>query len=86
MAIKRVPVNLSQSAGSLDQYQFFEVVVNLISEEEFLCKKFQPLPSYQLTRFAGVFGPHMAEYVVGHIIYRERKFQEMKARQIERKW
>ncbi|CAH1776215.1 unnamed protein product, partial [Owenia fusiformis] len=32
----------------------------------------KPIPSYKFTRFAGCFGSHMAEYVIGHILARER--------------
>ena len=36
--------------------------------------KNMPPPSYVLTRLGGVLGTAMAEYVVGHIIAREKKF------------
>ncbi|XP_046846715.1 glyoxylate/hydroxypyruvate reductase A-like isoform X2 [Xenia sp. Carnegie-2017] len=32
------------------------------------------LPTYSLTKLSGVFGASIAEYVVGHVIARERKF------------
>ena len=36
--------------------------------------KDKPPPSFLMTKLSGVFGPIIAEYVVGHIIARERKF------------
>ncbi|XP_019629904.1 PREDICTED: uncharacterized protein LOC109474138 [Branchiostoma belcheri] len=38
--------------------------------------KTKPLPSYTLTRFGGVFGPAMAEYVISNIVNRERRAQK----------
>lgn len=35
----------------------------------------KPYPSFILTRLGGIFGAQMGEYVVGHIIARERKFK-----------
>lgn len=43
-------------------------------------------PQWRLTRFAGYFGPAMAEYVLGHVISRERGFAEYAAAQAQRKW
>ena len=34
----------------------------------------KPPPRFVVTRLGGVFGPDMAEYVIGHIIAREKKF------------
>ena len=44
----------------------------------------KPAPSFVLTRLAGVFGPPIGEYVVGHIIERERKFALIKKYQHSR--
>ncbi|XP_013418904.1 uncharacterized protein LOC106179724 [Lingula anatina] len=46
----------------------------------------KPFPDFTLTRFAGKFGPAMAEYVVGNIVARERHFQEMRQDQERCKW
>ena len=46
----------------------------------------QPAGSYTVTRFGGVFGPHIAQYVIGHIISWERRFQKMQADQQRHKW
>lgn len=46
----------------------------------------KPAPSFVLTRFAGVFGPPIAEYVVGHIIARERKFALTTKYQQSKEW
>lgn len=35
------------------------------------------IPTFSLTRFGGVFGPPMAEYVLHHIIAKERRLQEI---------
>ena len=37
------------------------------------------LPSWRLSRFAGKFGPPIAEWTIGMIIARERKFKLMAA-------
>eukprot|EP00002_Diphylleia_rotans_P000481 TRINITY_DN10253_c0_g1_i2.p1 TRINITY_DN10253_c0_g1~~TRINITY_DN10253_c0_g1_i2.p1 ORF type:complete len:437 (+),score=76.71 TRINITY_DN10253_c0_g1_i2:77-1387(+) len=41
---------------------------------------------FKLTRVSGIFGEAMAEYCLGNIIARERKFFELKKLQEERKW
>ena len=41
---------------------------------------------YQLTRIKGVFGPMMAEYVLAHILARERHLLEVARQQQARKW
>lgn len=41
---------------------------------------------FTLTRCGGMFGVHMAEYVVGQIIGRERDFLGMKRDQLNKKW
>lgn len=46
----------------------------------------QPAGSYAVTRFGGVFGPHLAQYVIGHIISWERGFQKMWGDQQRHKW
>ncbi|XP_077997379.1 glyoxylate/hydroxypyruvate reductase A-like [Glandiceps talaboti] len=46
----------------------------------------KPLPTYKLTRFAGMFGIHMREYVIGHIIARERKFNDLREDQAKGNW
>ena len=46
----------------------------------------KPTPSFVLTKFAGVLGPHIAEYVVGHIIARERKFALAEKYQQSKEW
>lgn len=46
----------------------------------------QPAGSYTVTRFGGVFGPHIAQYVTGHIISWERGFKKMWADQQRHKW
>lgn len=46
----------------------------------------QQRSSLLLTRFGGVFGPHMAQYVIGHIISWEREFRKMWTDQQHRKW
>ncbi|XP_066300680.1 glyoxylate/hydroxypyruvate reductase A-like [Branchiostoma lanceolatum] len=38
--------------------------------------KTKPIPNYTLTRFGGVFGPAMAEYVISHIVNTERRAQK----------
>ena len=44
------------------------------------------LPSWRLSRFAGKFGPPIAEWVIGMIIARERKFKLMAADQLQHEW
>nr|XP_006822268.1 PREDICTED: putative D-3-phosphoglycerate dehydrogenase-like [Saccoglossus kowalevskii] len=44
------------------------------------------LPKFKLSRYAGVFGPHMAEYVIGSIIARERSFHLLKKDQEKCEW
>lgn len=39
--------------------------------------KEQNHPKFTLTRFAGTFGQHMAEYVIGHIVAQERNFKRI---------
>ena len=46
----------------------------------------QQRSSLLLTRFGGVFGPHMAQYVIGHIISWEREFRKMWTDQQHCKW
>lgn len=46
----------------------------------------QEKPKYSLARFGGVFGQHIAEYVVGHIIARERMFKESSEKQHNKEW
>ncbi len=41
---------------------------------------------YQLTRIKGVFGPLMAEYVLAHILARERRLLELARQQQARRW
>ena len=41
---------------------------------------------YQLTRIKGVFGPLMAEYVLAHILARERHLLELARQQRARRW
>lgn len=41
---------------------------------------------YQLTRIKGVFGPLMAEYVLAHILARERHLLELAHQQQARQW
>ncbi len=41
---------------------------------------------YQLTRIKGVFGPLMAEYVLAHILARERRLPELARQQRARRW
>lgn len=43
-------------------------------------------PPWRLTRFAGFFGPAMAEYVVGTIIARERGLGHYAEAQVKREW
>ncbi|XP_028405327.1 uncharacterized protein LOC114527826 isoform X2 [Dendronephthya gigantea] len=45
-----------------------------------------PPPTFVLTRLGGVFGPPMAEYVIGHIIARERKFSLSRKYQQDKTW
>lgn len=52
-----------------------------------LFKKNIPLPlPFTLARFSGVFGPPIAEYVLGQIISHERGFQRMRRDQAEKVW
>lgn len=46
----------------------------------------KPAPSFVLTKFAGVLGVDLAEYVVGHIIARERKFRLAEKYQQSKEW
>ncbi|XP_028405380.1 uncharacterized protein LOC114527872 [Dendronephthya gigantea] len=46
----------------------------------------KPPPKFVVTRHAGVFGPLMAEYVVGHIIALERKFSLSRNYQQDKIW
>ena len=46
----------------------------------------QQKSSLILTRFGGVFGPAIAQYVVGHIISWEREFRKQWCDQQECKW
>ena len=46
----------------------------------------KPPPSFVLTRLGGVFGPIMTEYVIGHIIARERKFALASKYQQSKEW
>eukprot|EP00746_Dinoflagellata_sp_MGD_P057582 gnl/MRDRNA2_/MRDRNA2_24792_c0_seq1.p1 gnl/MRDRNA2_/MRDRNA2_24792_c0~~gnl/MRDRNA2_/MRDRNA2_24792_c0_seq1.p1 ORF type:complete len:415 (+),score=66.62 gnl/MRDRNA2_/MRDRNA2_24792_c0_seq1:61-1245(+) len=43
-------------------------------------------PAFTLTRFAGKFGPTMAEWVVGEIIAWERGFLKMRLDQVNKSW
>jgi len=43
-------------------------------------------PPWQLTRFAGYFGPAMAEYVCTHILARERHLQHYAEEQKAKRW
>lgn len=43
-------------------------------------------PPFAVTRFAGSFGPLMAEYVIGHIIANERQFFGLCDDQKQKKW
>lgn len=43
-------------------------------------------PSYLVTRFGGVFGQDMAEFVIGEIIARERSSRKFWKRQEEHYW
>ncbi len=43
-------------------------------------------PGFTVTRLAGVFGPSMAEFVVGQIIARERSFPQLERDQRARVW
>ncbi|KAG7342625.1 D-isomer specific 2-hydroxyacid dehydrogenase, NAD binding domain containing protein [Nitzschia inconspicua] len=43
-------------------------------------------PAFVLTRFAGVFGPSMAEYTLGRIIAHERHFAASHNDQLQRQW
>lgn len=45
----------------------------------------KPYPELKLTRFA-VFGQHMAEYVIGHIIAMERNFRKLSKDQKNHEW
>lgn len=47
---------------------------------------FQPVIPFSVTRQVGNFGHHMAEYVIGHIIARERGFFQQHLNQLEKKW
>ena len=44
------------------------------------------LPSFQLTRFSGPFGPIMAEWCIGRIIAHERNFEASWKDQQDRRW
>ena len=46
----------------------------------------QQKSSLILTRFGGIFGPAMAQYVIGHIISWEREFRKMWSDQQECTW
>ncbi|XP_035658158.1 glyoxylate/hydroxypyruvate reductase A-like [Branchiostoma floridae] len=48
--------------------------------------KTKPLPSYTLTRFGGVFGPAMAEYVISHIVNTERRAHKQWENQAKGLW
>eukprot|EP00057_Strongylocentrotus_purpuratus_P001244 XP_001197321.2 PREDICTED: glyoxylate/hydroxypyruvate reductase A HPR2 [Strongylocentrotus purpuratus] len=43
-------------------------------------------PKFTLTRLAGVFGTHMAEYVIGHILAHERSFKFLWEAQQKKEW
>ncbi|KAJ8035614.1 Glyoxylate reductase/hydroxypyruvate reductase [Holothuria leucospilota] len=51
-----------------------------------LIKKTGKVPPYKVTRQGGTFGVAMAEYVLAHIIARERKFEEMREDEKVRDW
>ncbi|XP_028405379.1 uncharacterized protein LOC114527870 [Dendronephthya gigantea] len=46
----------------------------------------QDKPTFVVTRLGGVFGPHLAEYVIGHVIAREKKFSLSRKCQQTRTW
>ena len=46
----------------------------------------QQKSSLTLTRFGGVFGPALAQYVIGHIVSWEREFRKLWHDQKECKW
>ncbi|XP_070546764.1 glyoxylate/hydroxypyruvate reductase A-like [Ptychodera flava] len=46
----------------------------------------RPFPTYKLTRFGGVFGMHMKEYVLGYIIAHQRNFRQLWEYQNKAKW
>lgn len=41
---------------------------------------------YRLTRLKGLFGPSLAEYTLGHILARERRFIDLARQQQARQW
>ncbi|KAJ8035613.1 putative 2-ketogluconate reductase [Holothuria leucospilota] len=49
-------------------------------------KKTRKVPHYKVTRQGGTLGVAMAEYVLAHIIAKERKFEEMREDEKVRNW
>jgi len=43
-------------------------------------------PSFTVTRFAGYFGPLMAEYVIGHLVAHQRQFFALEKDQEQSQW
>jgi hypothetical protein len=48
--------------------------------------QFTTPPTWTLTRMAGVFGPLMAEYILGMIMMVERKFDVCVLQQMDSLW
>lgn len=44
------------------------------------------VPKFQITKFAGYFGKHMAEYTLQHILNHERHFKHLMSLQKDAKW
>lgn len=56
----------------------------MLAEEDFAIDS--TVPSFQLTRFAGVFGPPIAEWCLARIIGHERSFDLSRRDQEQKKW
>jgi len=79
-------VQLARDLSS--RYQQNEVDARL-EDGESLKKKAkvaQTNSPFLITRMADVFGPHMAEYCIGHIIRLERQFERFALDQKQRRW
>ena len=67
-------------------YAGVDPLFRLLDERKATSNNNNEIPSFQLTRFAGKFGPPIAEWCLARIIAHERKFALSAADQQQQKW
>jgi len=77
--IKQHVNNLPRLRWMQSTWAGVDAIINALDKD-------QPLPSYKLSRFGGYFGAHMAEYVIGQILCKERQFIQMYHKQQQSQW